>query len=539
MEEVGPGQYRATGRRLLTEARPGLWCAGRHRQVSVGRSAAASKYRPGGVWTVRRDVDAARGRPLAFARARRSAASPASPPMADESDAAAGAAAQAAPPTLDDLVGYFRSGGQAARRRAASASSRRRSRRSPTGGRVPYEGADGIEALLGGLEGARLLAHGARTGTSSRSRAAATASPSSRAGSSSCRARRCATAAACAAVLRAHVAEVARSARALGIRFLGIGARPFGALDDMLVAAQAALRRHAQPTSRSRAGGRLAHHMMKRTATVQANFDFADEADAVDEDAHGVRRDVARDRALRGLARHRGPAQRLQERARRDLARDRRGSRGLLPFAFEPGFAFRDYAEWALDVPMFFVVRGGVYRPARRADLPPLPARGLRGRDGDAWRTGSCTCRRSSPRCGSSATSRCAAPTRARCRWRRRSAALWRGLLDDAAARRGGLGASSRAPRWPSARRCGARCRARASRRASAGTRRATWPSSSSASRAPGSRACPAAPPTPSCSSRSLAYAAAGRSPADDLLDDFDAAGGDPATLVAKLGARP
>ena len=38
---------------------------------------------------------------------------------------------------------------------------------------------------------------------------------------------------------------------------------------------------------------------------------------------------------------------------------------GLLPFAFKPDFQFRDYAEWALDIPMFFLVRGGVYRPVR------------------------------------------------------------------------------------------------------------------------------------------------------------------------------
>src|SRR5262249_41417154 len=36
---------------------------------------------------------------------------------------------------------------------------------------------------------------------------------------------------------------------------------------------------------------------------------------------------------------------------------------GLLPFAFDPHATFRDYAEWALDVPMFFVYRAGDYRP--------------------------------------------------------------------------------------------------------------------------------------------------------------------------------
>jgi len=35
---------------------------------------------------------------------------------------------------------------------------------------------------------------------------------------------------------------------------------------------------------------------------------------------------------------------------------------GLLPFAFEPDFGYDRYAEWALDVPMFFIVRDGRYR---------------------------------------------------------------------------------------------------------------------------------------------------------------------------------
>jgi glutamate--cysteine ligase len=35
------------------------------------------------------------------------------------------------------------------------------------------------------------------------------------------------------------------------------------------------------------------------------------------------------------------------------------------------------------------------------------------------------------------------------------------------------------------------------------------------------------------------AYAAAGRSPADDLLDDYEAAGGDPKKLVVRWELRP
>jgi len=37
---------------------------------------------------------------------------------------------------------------------------------------------------------------------------------------------------------------------------------------------------------------------------------------------------------------------------------------GMLPIAFEPDFGYRRYVEWALDVPMFFVVREGHFEPA-------------------------------------------------------------------------------------------------------------------------------------------------------------------------------
>ena len=38
---------------------------------------------------------------------------------------------------------------------------------------------------------------------------------------------------------------------------------------------------------------------------------------------------------------------------------------GLLPIFFEPDFGYRRYVDWALDVPMFFVVRGGRRRRRR------------------------------------------------------------------------------------------------------------------------------------------------------------------------------
>lgn len=47
---------------------------------------------------------------------------------------------------------------------------------------------------------------------------------------------------------------------------------------------------------------------------------------------------------------------------RADIWRDTDNNRaGVLPFVFEDTFGFRDYVEWVLDVPMYFVLREGRY----------------------------------------------------------------------------------------------------------------------------------------------------------------------------------
>ena len=87
------------------------------------------------------------------------------------------------------------------------------------------------------------------------------------------------SAAACRAGLFAHVREVTDAARPLGVRFIAGGFRPFGSLEDVpwLPKRRYAVMRAYLPTR-----GRLGHEMMKRTATVQANLDYSDEAEAVE-----------------------------------------------------------------------------------------------------------------------------------------------------------------------------------------------------------------------------------------------------------------
>ncbi|MBN9055735.1 MAG: glutamate--cysteine ligase, partial [Rhizobiales bacterium] len=52
---------------------------------------------------------------------------------------------------------------------------------------------------------------------------------------------------------------------------------------------------------------------------------------------------------------------------------------GLIPFAFAPDFGFADYVEWALDVPMYFVVRDGKYHDCTHITFRQFMAGALKG----------------------------------------------------------------------------------------------------------------------------------------------------------------
>ena len=105
--------------------------------------------------------------------------------------------------------------------------------------------------------------------------------------------------------------------------------------------------------------------MMLRTATVQVNLDFADEADAAAKlrciysitsilTALWACSPIA-DERITGMQSYRAYIWRDTDNARA----------GMLPFVFERSDIFRAYTEWALDVPLYFIYRGG-YRPAPR-----------------------------------------------------------------------------------------------------------------------------------------------------------------------------
>ena len=128
---------------------------------------------------------------------------------------------------------------------------------------------------------------------------------------------------------------------------------------------------------------RLGLHMMHATAGVQANLDFADEADA----ARKLRLALAASPVTTALFANSPLSEGRPngfESFRAEVWRHTDTDRwSLLPFAFEDDFgegtAYRAYTEWALDVPMFLIVRDGHSRPARGITFRHFMAHGFEG----------------------------------------------------------------------------------------------------------------------------------------------------------------
>jgi glutamate--cysteine ligase len=123
--------------------------------------------------------------------------------------------------------------------------------------------------------------------------------------------------------------------------------------------------------------------MMFRTATVQANLDFASEADMVAKLRVGLALQPAitamfanspfTDGKLNGFLSARSEIWRHTDAART----------GMLPFAFEEGMGFERYVDYALDVPLYFVKRGDVYHDVSGASFRDLLAGRLAGLPGE------------------------------------------------------------------------------------------------------------------------------------------------------------
>ncbi|MEM1362179.1 MAG: glutamate--cysteine ligase [Pseudomonadota bacterium] len=175
-----------------------------------------------------------------------------------------------------------------------------------------------------------------------------------------------------------HLREVQSVAGGIGAGFIGLGAAPIWRHDDMPVMPKG---RYALMTDYMDRVGTMGKTMMYRTCTVQVNLDFASETDMVKKLRVALALQpvatalFANSPFLEGKP---NGYRSWRSRVWRDLDPDRTG---MLPFVFEAGFGFDAWVDYALDVPMYFVFRDGVYIDARGqsfrdfldGNLPALP----------------------------------------------------------------------------------------------------------------------------------------------------------------------
>ncbi len=140
-----------------------------------------------------------------------------------------------------------------------------------------------------------------------------------------------------------------------GIAWLSVGSHPFSPVDRIEWVPK---KRYSLMAQYLGSRGRLAHEMMKATATNQVSFDFQDESSALDQ----FRVIMGISSITSALFAHSPislgkPNGFLTRRVYvwQDTDPDRSG---LLPDFLNGGRSFRDYVEYLLEMPMIFIVRG-------------------------------------------------------------------------------------------------------------------------------------------------------------------------------------
>ncbi|EPX79745.1 glutamate--cysteine ligase [Salipiger mucosus] len=175
-----------------------------------------------------------------------------------------------------------------------------------------------------------------------------------------------------------HLADVKDIADAIGVGFIGLGAAPEWSHDEMPLMPKG---RYKLMDAYMGKVGTTGTTMMRRTCTVQVNLDFGSEADMVKK----MRVALALQPVATALFANSpffeskpNGMKSYRSYVWRHLDADRTG---MLPFVFDEGFGFEAYVQYALDVPMYFVYRDGVYvdalgqsfRDFLKGELPALP----------------------------------------------------------------------------------------------------------------------------------------------------------------------
>src|ERR1700692_401257 len=179
--------------------------------------------------------------------------------------------------------------------------------------------------------------------------------------------------------LMSHLAQVREVALPLRIGFLGIGMTPSWTRSAMPKMPKG---RYKIMTAYMPKVGKLGLDMMYRTCTVQTNLDFSSEADMVKK----LRVSLALQPVATALFAN-SPFTEGRPNGylsfRSEIWRDTDADRtGMLTLAFAPGMGFERWVDYALDVPMYFIKHGERYVDVSGQSFRDLMAGKLAGHPG-------------------------------------------------------------------------------------------------------------------------------------------------------------
>ncbi len=181
-----------------------------------------------------------------------------------------------------------------------------------------------------------------------------------------------------------HLKQVKEIGERFGVGFLGLGMWPDKRRDELPIMPKGRYEIMLRHMPRV---GSLGLDMMLRTCTIQVNLDYASEADM----AHKFRTSLALQPLATALFANSPftegkPNGFLSYRSHIWSDTDPHRT-GMLPFVFEDGFGYERYAEYMLDVPMYFVFREGKYVDAAGQSFRDFLAGRLPALSGERPRT--------------------------------------------------------------------------------------------------------------------------------------------------------
>ena len=158
-----------------------------------------------------------------------------------------------------------------------------------------------------------------------------------------------------------HLDQVKAVGTELGTGMMGLGFNPKWRRDEIpwMPKGRYQIMRAYMPTK-----GSLGLDMMTRTCTVQVNLDFADEADMIRKFRVSLALQPIATALFANSPFTEGKPNGFQT-FRSHIWTDTDPDRcGILPFVFEPDMSFERYVDYLLDVPMYFARRDGKYLDA-------------------------------------------------------------------------------------------------------------------------------------------------------------------------------